>query len=269
MTNKKNIHANATVDPARTKAKRAKKDAVAPQELDINETDQEELDINVCIVKSKSDKSLPCIGNPCQYKKNKKLAGKILPGKPALRLSRQANDLAAEARDDSLDVYSHLVCCDPLAYGLWIQEKGGGARWYPRDEVLRMLETFPGMKELEDQIYDALNTASELSPSRIAPASASVDRNRDQARKLCERLRKFWWAQVEFAANKGELPTASDRLTLDCAKYMTRLDGVKNSLEELLKDAQEMSQGEGVGADEDIDADDDMDDDEDSESDAH
>jgi len=265
MTKKKNNPANATVDPARKKAKRAKKAAVAPQELDIDETHQEELEIKLYIVKNKSDKSLPCIGAPCQYKKNKNLEGKILPGKPAVRLSRQANDLAAEARDDSLDVYCHLVCCDPTAYALWIQHKGRADRWYPKDELLRMLETFPGMKELEDQIYDALHTASELSPSRIA----SADRDRGQARKLCERLRKYWWAQVEFAANKGDLPTASDRLTLDYAKNMPRLDGVTNSLEELLKDSQEMSQDEVVGADEDIDADDDMDDDEDSESDAH
>jgi hypothetical protein len=267
MTKKKNNPANATVRPARKKAKRAKKAAVAPQELDIDETHQEELEINLYIVKNKSDKSLPCIGAPCQYKKNKKLEGKILPGKPAVRLSRQANDLAAEARDDSLDVYAHLVCCCPTAYAAWIQQKGGADRWYSKDEVLRMLETFPGMKELEDQIYDALHTASELSPSRIA--SASADRDRGQARKFCEHLKKYWWAQVEFGAKKGDLPTASERLTLDCAKYMTRLDGVENSLGELLKDSQEMSQDEVEGADEDIDADDDMDDDEDSESDAH
>lgn len=267
MTKKKNNPANATVDATRTKAKRAKKDAVAPEELDIDKTGQQELDINVCICIC--DEGLPCIGTPCQYKKNKKLEGKILPGKPAVRLSRQANDLAAKARDDSLDVYCHLVCCDVFAYGLWIQKND--ARWYKKDEVLRMLREFPGMKELEDHIYDALHTASELSPPRIASASASasVDPDRNQARKLCERLRKYWWAQIEFAANKGELPTASDRLTLDSAKYVTKLDGVNNSLEELLKDSQEMSQGEVVGEDEDIDADDDMDDDEDSESDAH
>ena len=145
-------------------------------------------------------------------------------------------------RDKSLDVYCHLACTDVFAYGLWVQSVAGEPRWFPPDEFKSKLEDFPGMKEMEEELVKALNATkafSPLSPSQIAAGADPGKKAKDRARKLYARLRDYWWNAVEFAANANDLPSITQRLQLDRAKYAAQLDGTLTPIDQLLQESQQ------------------------------
>lgn len=92
---------------------------------------------------------------------------------------------------------------------------------------MHKLEDFPGMKEMEEELVKAFNTtqmfSSPLSPSQITAGAGPGKANKDRAKKLHARLRDYWWNAIEFAANASDLPSITQRLQLDRARYAAML----------------------------------------------